>query len=53
LISQEDYVRRKELQAADYVAWAFFQKYERGDSRFYRIIAAKIVTEEVVREPLW
>lgn len=53
LISQEDSVSRKELQAVDYVAWAIFQKYERGNDHFYRIIADKIVTEEVVREPLW
>jgi len=53
LISQEDSVSRKELQAVDYVAWAIFQKYERGDDRFYRIIADKVVMEEVLKKPLW
>ncbi|NWG07452.1 MAG: DUF3800 domain-containing protein [Chloroflexi bacterium] len=47
LISQENSSSRKELQAADAVAWAFFQKYERDDSRFYDIIASKVVIEDV------
>jgi len=33
IIRQEDSIACKELQATDYVAWAFFQKYERGDNR--------------------
>ncbi|MCP4356507.1 MAG: DUF3800 domain-containing protein [Chloroflexi bacterium] len=53
LISQEDSVSRKELQAVDYVVWAIFQKYERADERFYRIIADKIVVEEVLKQSLW
>ncbi len=53
IIRQEDSVAHKELQAADYIAWALFQKYEHGDSRFYDIIAGRIVTEEVVRQVLW
>jgi len=53
LISQEDSVRRKELQAVDYVAWAIFQKYERGDNRFFQIIADKVVMEDVLEKPLW
>ena len=47
LISQENSSSRKELQAADAVAWAFFQKYERDDPRFYDIIASKVVIEDV------
>lgn len=39
----------KELQAADGVAWAIWQKYEHGDERFYRIIAEKLVVEEVIK----
>ena len=47
LISQENSSERKELQAADAIAWAFFQKYERDDPRFYDIIASKVVIEDV------
>ena len=39
----------KELQAADGVAWAIWQKYEHGDDRFYRIIADKVIMEEVIK----
>jgi len=53
IIRQEDSIACKELQATDYVAWAFFQKYERGDSRFYEIIADKVVVEEVISRRLW
>lgn len=35
------------LQAADAVAWALFQKYERGDKSFYHIIEPKLVIEEM------
>ncbi|MEI7850041.1 MAG: DUF3800 domain-containing protein, partial [Chloroflexota bacterium] len=38
LIRQEISHVRKELQASDAVAGAFFQKYERGDARFYAAI---------------
>jgi len=44
---------RKELQAVDCVAWAFFQKYEHGDDRFYRIIADKVIVEDIIRRKLW
>jgi len=53
IIRQEDSIACKELQATDYVAWAFFQKYERGDSRFYEIIADKVVVEQVISRRLW
>lgn len=47
LITQENSSSRKELQAADAIAWAFFQKYERDDPRFYDIIVSKVVIEDV------
>lgn len=53
LIYQESSQGRKELQAADAVAWAFFRKYERGDSRFYNIIAPKVIAEELIVEKDW
>jgi hypothetical protein len=33
--------------------WAIFQKYERGNSEFYRIIEDNIVVEELVAQELW
>jgi len=48
LIRQQSSYERKELQAVDAVAWAFFQKYERGDARFYDAIALKVIAEEVI-----
>ena len=53
IIRQEDSIGCKELQAVDFVAWAFFQKYQWGDDRFYRIIEEKVVVEEVVSQNLW
>ena len=53
IMRQEDSIARKELQAADFVAWAIFQKYERGDNRFYDIIAHRLVVEEVIEQALW
>ena len=38
----------KSLQAADFVAWSIFRKYERGDVLWYQLMAAKIVSEEQV-----
>jgi hypothetical protein len=35
----------KSLQVADFVAWALFRKFERGDSQFYDMIRDKIVGE--------
>ncbi|MBM4422466.1 MAG: DUF3800 domain-containing protein [Chloroflexi bacterium] len=37
--------RERARQAADAVAWSFFQKYERGDESFYRLIAGKVKGE--------
>jgi hypothetical protein len=53
IIHQEDSVGRKEIQAADFVSWAFFQKYERGNSQFYDIISGIVIVEEIVRRKLW
>jgi hypothetical protein len=53
LIRHENSIDRKELQAVDAVAWAFFQKYERQNSRFYDIIASKVILEEIMREKDW
>jgi hypothetical protein len=53
LIQQENSIARKELQAADAVAWALFQKYERGDERFYGMIESKIADETLVRQRDW
>lgn len=53
LIRQENSSSRKELQAVDAIAWAFFQKYERGDCRFFEAIAPRVIEEEVVVEKDW
>lgn len=53
LIRQESSHTRKELQAADAVAWAFFQKYEHRDSRFYDVIASKVLVEERIERKKW
>ena len=53
LIRQENSSARKELQAVDAVAWAFFQKYERSDTRFYDLIASKVIMEELINEQDW
>jgi hypothetical protein len=53
IIRQEDSIGHKELQAADYVAWALFQKHEHGDDRFYQLIASRVIVEEVLHYPLW
>lgn len=53
IIHQEDSIARKELQAADFISWAFFQKYERGDSQYFDIISGNVIVEEVIRRRLW
>jgi len=37
------------LQVADAVAWSLFQRYERGDDSFYRLIQGRIAVEEFQR----
>ncbi len=53
LIRQENSTNRKELQAVDAVAWAFFQKYERGNTSFYELISSKIIAEELIQKRDW
>lgn len=45
--SGEDSQKQKGLQAVDYVAWAFHQKYEHEDDALHEIIAPRIVLEQV------
>lgn len=35
----------KSLQAVDFISWAIFRKYEKGDFEFYEIIKDKIIEE--------
>lgn len=51
IIRQEDSIGEKALQAVDHVAWAFFQKYEHGEERFYRLLTERIIVEEVLEYP--
>lgn len=53
MIRQEDSVLTKELQAVDFIAWALFQKYERGNTKFHDLIASRIVEEELVTKKDW
>lgn len=38
----------KSLQAVDFISWAIFRKYEKGDYEFYEIIKKKIVDERLL-----
>jgi hypothetical protein len=49
LIEQQDSWAVPGLQAVDFVAWAFGQKYGLGDDWAARIIADKVIVEETVR----
>jgi len=53
LIHQEDSRKHKGLQAADHIAWAFYQKYERANDALYRILERKIGVEKIVSRALW
>lgn len=53
LIRQLSSQSQRGLQAADFIAWAFFQKYERGDSRFVDVLASRIVQEELIMKKTW
>lgn len=53
MIRQEDSINTKELQAVDFIAWAMFQKYERGEFRFYERIASVIIEEELITRQIW
>lgn len=45
VLNQQDERQRKELELADAVAYAVFQKYNRGKNEFYEIIRKKIKVE--------
>ncbi|MCX6792793.1 MAG: DUF3800 domain-containing protein [Candidatus Falkowbacteria bacterium] len=45
LISSHD---NKCLQAVDFISWAIFRKYERGDFEFYEVIKNKIIDEKLL-----
>jgi hypothetical protein len=38
----------KALQAVDFISWAIFRKYERGDFEYYELIKDKIVEENLL-----
>lgn len=38
----------KNLQAVDFISWAIFRKYEKGDYEFYEIIKSKIIDEKLL-----
>jgi hypothetical protein len=38
----------KGLQAVDFLSWAIFRKYEKGDYEFYEIIKDKIIEENLL-----
>jgi len=38
----------KSLQAVDFISWAIFRKYERGEYEFYEIIKSKITDEKLL-----
>jgi hypothetical protein len=52
-IQHGDSQSHRGLQVADFVAWSFFQKYEKGDCRYWHIIEANVVEETVIVRELW
>lgn len=52
LIFPEESHMRKELQAADMVAWALAQKYQ-GRDDYWKLLERKVVVEEVIRQEAW
>jgi hypothetical protein len=38
----------KSLQAVDFISWAIFRKYEKGDYEFYELIKSKITDERLL-----
>jgi len=53
LLRQLNSQAQRGLQAADFIAWAFFQKYEKSDCRFVDVLTSKIVQEEVIVRKTW
>ncbi len=52
LIFAEESHARKELQAADFVAWALAQKYL-GRGEFWKLLESKVIAEEIIRQAKW
>jgi hypothetical protein len=40
--------KEKGIQAVDFISWAIFRKYEKGDFEFYEIIKDKIIDERLL-----
>lgn len=38
----------KSLQAVDFISWAIFRKYERGDYEYYELIKDKVTDEKIL-----
>ncbi len=38
----------KSLQAVDFISWAIFRKYEKGDYEYYEMIKSKIIDERLL-----
>ena len=38
-------IKEKALQVVDFVSWAIFRKYEKGDDTYYNLISEKIIEE--------
>lgn len=53
LIRQLNSQVQRGLQAADFIAWAFYQKYEKGNCQFVDILAPRILREEVLVKKNW
>jgi len=53
LIRQLSSQTQRGLQAADFIAWAFFQKYERGDNRFVDVLASRVILDELLKKKTW
>ena len=53
LIRHDSSSQRRELQAVDFVAWAFFQKYEKNDCQYYDLIEPLVIKEERLSKQLW
>lgn len=49
VIESLDSTASPELQAVDFLAWAFGQKYERGNERFAKLLSPRVVVEDVVK----
>lgn len=48
VLRQIDSMRVKGLQVVDFIAWALWRKYQWADDSYWRIIANKVMVEEVI-----